>query len=285
MMVNGYQKETVSDMRINHLTKNQKTKLTKYNFKVLEKSEQFYTFQTKLISINRNENSSDINVFTLHFDENENPKIQQNAVFETTEKVLFVDSRQNLVFVVSTNDTPKATSVVKIFEITVDPKPSDLKRRLSDQKTILEFQRRLIKAPTAIASGLNHSLFLVDGIVFSWGTGLFGSLGHGNLDDIEAPRKIRRLNGLFANKISCGQNHSIVVTVNGAVYAFGSNANGQLGIEESEVNIADFPQLVNFLEDFNVENVFSGNRHSIAVSKDGTIFGWGWNFFGQQFSI
>ena len=77
----------------------------------------------------------------------------------------------------------------------------------------------------------------------------------------------------FIEKIECGFFFNMAIKTDGSVYAWGENANGQLGIDSQVMNST--PTLVSGFVD--VEGVFLGNNSSIAIKNDGTAFAWGYN--------
>ena len=85
----------------------------------------------------------------------------------------------------------------------------------------------------AVAAGGTHSLVLTDGgTVLSFGYGCYGELGHGDgpLDKpLYAPRVIEALCDVRVVAIAAGGGHSMALTEEGAVRAFGHAACGQLG--------------------------------------------------------
>jgi hypothetical protein len=80
-----------------------------------------------------------------------------------------------------------------------------------------------------ISCGYWHSMALTEsGRVFSWGCNGFGQLGIGNTVDSNKP-KIIDLNAIIIERISCGQWHSLLLSNDGFIYAFGFNLWGQIG--------------------------------------------------------
>jgi len=79
-------------------------------------------------------------------------------------------------------------------------------------------------------------------------------------------------------KISVGRTHSIVVTSDGNVYAYGTGLKGELG---NGTNISsDIPVLVknsngNYLE--NIVDIYAGNECSMAIDYSGKVYVWGDN--------
>ena len=59
----------------------------------------------------------------------------------------------------------------------------------------------------------------------------FFQLGLGTSTDmVFSPTLVESLTGVPLAGVACGGNHTLVVTVSGAVFAFGSNNHGQLGL-------------------------------------------------------
>jgi alpha-tubulin suppressor-like RCC1 family protein len=85
-----------------------------------------------------------------------------------------------------------------------------------------------------ISCGYKHSMTLTEsGRVFSWGKNIFGQLVTKNVICTGKPKLID-LGKVFFNKISCGKCHSLLLSNNGVMYAFGDNRCGQIGEGSSE---------------------------------------------------
>ena len=73
-------------------------------------------------------------------------------------------------------------------------------------------------------------------------------------------------------EISCGEDHSCLVTSAGHLYAMGSNAFGKLGISAGKGPNQDFyntPKLVDSLVNYEVIKVSCGWNHTAAIIRDG----------------
>lgn len=87
-------------------------------------------------------------------------------------------------------------------------------------------------------------------------------------------------------KASAGLNHSLAVTKDGKVFAWGSNTNGQLGLHgvptgEVTAAVSKRPQwLKGALKDNEVADIAAGAAHSLCVTADGNVFVWGSNSNG-----
>ncbi|KAG5106482.1 hypothetical protein JHK82_043452 [Glycine max] len=81
-----------------------------------------------------------------------------------------------------------------------------------------------------IACGGRHSVVITDaGALLTFGWGLYGQCGQGNNADQLRPTLVPSLLGTRVEKIAAGLWHTLCVSVNGQIYAFGGNQFGQLG--------------------------------------------------------
>jgi len=79
-------------------------------------------------------------------------------------------------------------------------------------------------------AGQYHSVALTaDGRIFTWGWGVHGQLGHGNTDEKVTPSLVKALLGVVVCCISAGYAHTLALSIDGVLYAFGCNILGQLG--------------------------------------------------------
>ncbi|XP_011152046.1 probable E3 ubiquitin-protein ligase HERC4 isoform X1 [Harpegnathos saltator] len=132
------------------------------------------------------------------------------------------------------------------------------------------------------ACGSSHTLVVNEwGQLFSWGSNVEGQLG---LDRVSAtirePRMVKTLGTKIIVQIACGLKHSIALTNNGELYAWGSNSDGQLGLG-SDTKMELKPKLVHSLAAVPIAFVACGGYHTIVISKSGAVFAWGRNTFGQ----
>jgi len=89
----------------------------------------------------------------------------------------------------------------------------------------------------AVAAGGLHSLAITaDGAVWSWGFGGFGKLGHGDERNQLLPKKVEALAGHRVAAVSAGHAHSLAITANGGVFAWGKGDHGCLAHGEDLSN-------------------------------------------------
>ncbi|XP_058109498.1 ultraviolet-B receptor UVR8-like isoform X2 [Magnolia sinica] len=134
----------------------------------------------------------------------------------------------------------------------------------------------------AIACGGRHSAVITDaGAVLTFGWGLYGQCGQGSTDDELSPACVSSLCGIRMQGIAAGLWHTVCISVDGEVYAFGGNQFGQLGTGDDHAEtlprILDAPSL----ENKHAKTVSCGARHNAIVTEDGKVFCWGWNKYGQ----
>jgi len=82
----------------------------------------------------------------------------------------------------------------------------------------------------AVSAGGWYSLALTaDGAVWSWGCGYSGQLGHGDLQHQQLPKKIEAFADQRVVAVSAGEDHSLAITADGAVWSWGDGGLGRLG--------------------------------------------------------
>lgn len=138
-------------------------------------------------------------------------------------------------------------------------------------------------AGSCSASGQAHTLALTSiGQVHTFGTSACGALGHGS-DIRQTPPLVLRLTLQVAVRQVCvGACHSLMVTDNGQLYAFGDNKHGQLGIGRRDSPSVHEPMLVEGpLASERVLLLAAGDDHTLASTESGALYAWGANANGQ----
>jgi alpha-tubulin suppressor-like RCC1 family protein len=132
----------------------------------------------------------------------------------------------------------------------------------------------------AVAGGGNHSLALKsDGTVWAWGANDYGQLGNGTVSECHhSPSQVSGLTNVVA--VSAGGNHSLALKSDGTVWAWGRNELGQLGDGALDPVGKPLPVQVIGLTT-NVVALATGDRHSLALMTDGTVWAWGANDYRQ----
>ncbi|XP_059473427.1 uncharacterized protein LOC132195443 isoform X2 [Neocloeon triangulifer] len=134
---------------------------------------------------------------------------------------------------------------------------------------------------TILSAGFSHAGHVRGKQLYMWGNGVHGSLGCGpTMIKYMTPKALDLFPalGIQIFSISCGKNHSLALTSNG-VYSWGSSQFGQLGV--GPTCHSSHPRLVEALSDEQIIQVSAGQYHSLALSKSGRVFSWGWGVHGQ----
>uniref|UniRef100_A0A669C5C7 HECT and RLD domain containing E3 ubiquitin protein ligase 4 n=1 Tax=Oreochromis niloticus TaxID=8128 RepID=A0A669C5C7_ORENI len=133
-----------------------------------------------------------------------------------------------------------------------------------------------------VACGYWHSHALSKGgHIFSWGQNRYGQLGLGiNGQSISTPQMIQSLQGIPFAQISAGGAHSFALTPSGAVFGWGRNNFGQLGL--NDCNDRYFPALLKSLRSQRVIYICCGEDHTAALTKlSWGVFTFGAGGYGQ----
>lgn len=129
----------------------------------------------------------------------------------------------------------------------------------------------------AVASGAAHTLVLQeDGTLFSFGNNDNSQLGDGTIQGRSHPVRVNGFSGAVS-AIAAGSAHSLAVTADGQVWAWGSGLYGQVGNGSS--NDQPVPVVVPHLP--KALAVAAGSLHSLALLADGSVWAWGDNSSGQ----
>ncbi|KAL4144597.1 hypothetical protein PRNP1_013726 [Phytophthora ramorum] len=140
------------------------------------------------------------------------------------------------------------------------------------------FQRPVL----AVACGQHYTVAsLRDGGVVAFGKNDHGQLGLDSASEpvLQPTRLAPPLDRAVVPQLSCGYHHTAVVTEGGAVYTFGRNDYGQLGLGH-KLHMAH-PTPVESLSRMRITQVACGCYHTLALSDDGKVYPFGRNNHGQ----
>jgi alpha-tubulin suppressor-like RCC1 family protein len=130
------------------------------------------------------------------------------------------------------------------------------------------------------ACSYHHSIILCsDGTLFSMGRNDCGQLGHGDNIDKKTPQPVL-ISPKDMKTISCGQFHTVVSTTAGTAYVCGKNDYGQLGLESPDI-VKVLTKLTGSSEVDNVKQICCGYYHTLILSHNGAVTGFGRNDYGQ----
>eukprot|EP00742_Colponemidia_sp_Colp-10_P010299 GILJ01011305.1.p1 GENE.GILJ01011305.1~~GILJ01011305.1.p1 ORF type:complete len:1240 (-),score=152.36 GILJ01011305.1:102-3821(-) len=136
------------------------------------------------------------------------------------------------------------------------------------------------------ACGHQHSAAVgMAGELYTWGRGAFGRLGHGDEQNTLSAKIVTGIQGFPVSKVALGHSHSLAVTREGELYAWGDGGDGRLGHMPDPRTLVTSnvwkPRRVMELAGRTVIAVACGERHSAVVTENGQVFTWGRGDFGR----
>jgi alpha-tubulin suppressor-like RCC1 family protein len=139
-----------------------------------------------------------------------------------------------------------------------------------------------------ISVGRFHTCVVkTDDTVWCWGNNSSGQLGINNTTQQYAPVQVLGAggSGILTNvsQIAAGRSQTCAVKTDDTVWCWGGNTDGQLGInntiqQNAPVQVLGVGGSGNLT---NVSQVAVGGNVTCAVKNDGTVWCWGWNYYGQ----
>lgn len=130
-----------------------------------------------------------------------------------------------------------------------------------------------------VSCGRAHSLVLTDQEgVFSFGNNALGQCGRPVVEDevYSGSHIIHKIEGISGKvvQVSCGQDHSLFLTDEGKVFSCGWGADGQTGLGHHRTSWRPV-EVCGDLSGVHVQQICSFADCSLALSRDGELFGWG----------
>jgi len=155
------------------------------------------------------------------------------------------------------------------------------------QELVLPFEGKDYRYVVDYYGGTGNDLVLqwADNGLIGWGKNAEGQLGIGSLADQSVPTDLVA-SGLLSGKkvaaVAVGEFHTLALSDDGILTAWGLNASGQLGTNNTANS--QLPVAVvrpDFLNGKQIVAVAAGNHFSLALCSDGTLASWGDNSLGQ----
>ncbi|XP_023656539.2 X-linked retinitis pigmentosa GTPase regulator isoform X2 [Paramormyrops kingsleyae] len=119
-----------------------------------------------------------------------------------------------------------------------------------------------------VACGGGHTIVLTADDLYTFGLGQFGQLGHGTLVcESQLPREVEHFQKRKVSQVTCGENHTAVITDNGLLYTFGDGRHGKLGLGEENFTNQFKPTLCPRFLKYHVQSVACGGCHMLVRAK------------------
>jgi len=149
---------------------------------------------------------------------------------------------------------------------------------------------------STLETGYHHNILIFkNGKVYVWGYNDYGQLGLGDTNDRNTPTENTQLEQIIqdnggANNIltlKAGEYHNVLIFKNGKAYVWGGNDYSQLGLEDTieEDTPTENTQLEQIIQDNgganNILTLKVGEYHNILIFKNGKVYAWGGNGYGQ----
>ncbi|KAJ7306591.1 hypothetical protein JRQ81_009965 [Phrynocephalus forsythii] len=135
--------------------------------------------------------------------------------------------------------------------------------------------RTVVSGPCAA-----HSLLITtEGKLWSWGRNDKGQLGHGDTKRVDVPKPVEVLSNEIIVSAACGRNHTLALTENGSVFAFGENKMGQLGLGNQTDAVPSPTQIM-----YNgqpITKMACGAEFSMVMDCKGNLYSFGCPEYGQ----
>ncbi|XP_027863673.1 RCC1 and BTB domain-containing protein 1 [Xiphophorus couchianus] len=130
-------------------------------------------------------------------------------------------------------------------------------------------------------SGPHVLLASEDGQLFAWGHNGYSQLGNGTTNPgFSAVAITTNLQNKKVMEVACGSHHSLALTHDGEVFAWGYNNCGQVG-SGSTANQPYPRKVCSSLQGKTAVSITCGQASSMALVDNGEIYGWGYNGNGQ----
>ncbi|KAH3745060.1 RCC1/BLIP-II protein [Pelomyxa schiedti] len=133
-----------------------------------------------------------------------------------------------------------------------------------------------------IKCGFSHSMCLTDSnVLYTWGKGQDGRLGHGDEKDQWEPKAIEYFidNRISILSMSGGYFHSAAIADDFQLYTWGFGEYGQLGLNNTQSEFR--PQPVESLQGVSVSQVACGGGHTLILDDEGNLYSCGLGDYGQ----
>lgn len=144
----------------------------------------------------------------------------------------------------------------------------------------LGIQARQVKVKQVELSRAHQAIVTEDGKLYVWGNNSYGQVGDGTTTECETPTLVKGLEDAEIREVQLSNYNSAAITKGGALYMWGDNSNGQLGIGSKD-NRSTVAKRVKGLKNVKTVSTNSYRSNNAAITRDGTLYMWGNNGSGE----
>ena len=131
-----------------------------------------------------------------------------------------------------------------------------------------------------VASGGYHTVAIKsDGTLWAWGYNGYGQLGLGDNTDRNTPTQVGSATDWMA--VAAGYYHTVALKTNGTIFTWGGNGYGQLGVGDTTARNTPTQTYWWWGGYTDWSKIAAGYYHTMAIKTDGTLWTWGYNWYGQ----
>ncbi|CAG2163208.1 unnamed protein product [Oppiella nova] len=109
----------------------------------------------------------------------------------------------------------------------------------------------------------------------------YTGLGLGHNTPVDTPELIPDLCGNKLAQFITGYSFALAIDDGNRVYSWGHNSEGQLARDVTPEGVYLKPNKIAFFDKKNVSQISCGLLHTLALTAEGQVYGWGRNSFGQ----
>ena len=118
-----------------------------------------------------------------------------------------------------------------------------------------------------------------DGTLWMWGKNTNGQLGDNTVTPRSSPVQTIA-GGTNWKQVTCGYSHTAAIKTDGTLWCWGNNGNGQLGDTTTVIKSSPI-QVYGGGTNWRYVASSTYSYSTLAIKSDGTLWGWGYNSFGQ----
>jgi len=132
-----------------------------------------------------------------------------------------------------------------------------------------------------LAAGAQQVQVIANGVLYAWGQNCCGQLGLGrDFADVRFPKRVGG-EDVFGSKVrvvATNEHHTLVLTENRDLWAYGNCEQGRLGLDRHEnCKFVTSPQMLDlgFFDSKRIACIAVGKGHSAALTENGNLYTWG----------